>query len=53
MFAVGINVENSLRIIAVGVTRCIADHAQRCYWELEYKWCVSTGTAVLWWFAFP
>lgn len=29
----------------VEVTRCISDRAQRCYWELEYKWCVSTGTA--------
>lgn len=29
----------------VEVTRCISDRAQCCYWELEYKWCVSTGTA--------
>lgn len=45
MFALGINVESSLRIAVVEVTRCISDRAQRCYWELEYKWCVSTGTA--------
>lgn len=53
MFAIGINIENDLRITAVGVMQCITDRAQRCYWELEYKWCVSTGTAMLRRFAFP